>query len=188
MSIANHNQFLPIMTSSGQPMPILTNPMPIQGQSAVNLSPQPIILICQSLPILENPCQSGTIRCQSRTDPLPIPCQSDANPGPFLGPIQNQSDPILPIQANPVPIRCQSLVIFGSNINSPTSKTCQFQLIPPDPCQPGGNPWSIFPSNTSFKLSRVCPIRANLGQFKPIHVNPGQSGANPWLIRDHLRS
>ena len=112
-SIANHNQFWPIMTSSGQSMPILTNPMPTQGQSDVNLSPQPIIHICQSS------CQFLTIHAnlgQPDVNPWPIPCQSSANqipiqgqtdaiPGPFLGPTQNQSDPFLcqswPIHANP---------------------------------------------------------------------------------------
>ena len=130
-SIANHNQFWPIMTSSGQSMPILTNLMPTQGQSDVNLSPQPIIPICQSLPILDYPCQSGTTRCQS----WPITCQSSANHMPSRAIPWTNPESIWSNFANPVPIRCQSLVIFGSNINSPTSKTCQFQLIPADPCQ-----------------------------------------------------
>ena len=89
------------MTSSGQPMPILTNPMPIQGQSAVNLSPQPITLICQSLPILDNPYQSGTIRCESRTNHMPIQCQSDAIQGHSFNLIQ-----FCQSSTNPVPIPC----------------------------------------------------------------------------------
>ena len=82
-SIANHNQFRPITTSSGRSMPILANPTPIQRQSDVNLSPQPIIPLFQSLPILYNPCQAGTTRCQSLIIPTPIQGQSDSNPGPI---------------------------------------------------------------------------------------------------------
>ena len=123
-SIANHNQFWPIMTSSGQSMPILTNPMPTQGQSDVNLSPQPIIHICQSscqfLTIHANLGQPDVnpwpIPCQSRANQIPIWGQSDANPGTFLGPIQNHLIHFFANSSqsntNPVPIWCQSKVNF----------------------------------------------------------------------------
>ena len=116
-SIDNHNQFRPIMTSSGRSMPILANAMPIQGQSDVNLSPQPIIPLFQSqfCTILYNPCQTGTTRCQSLTNPMPIQGQSDSNPGPIRcqsraipWPNPESSDPFFANSSqsntNPVPI------------------------------------------------------------------------------------
>ena len=109
-SIDNHNQFRPTMTSSRRSMPILANAMPIQGQSDVNLSPQPIIPLFQSQigTILYNPCQAGTTRCQSLTNPMPIQGQSDSYPGP---------------------IRCQSRDIPSTNPESSDPFFCQFKLI-----------------------------------------------------------
>ena len=143
-SIDNHNQFRPTMTSSRRSMPILANAMPIQGQSDVNLSPQPIIHICQSscqfLTIHANLGQPDVnpwpIPYQSRANHIPIWGQSDANPGTFLGPIQNHLIHFFANSSqsntNPVPIWCQSKVNFSMNL-------CQSLPIHANPSQSNAN-------------------------------------------------
>ena len=106
------NWALPIIINSSQSWPVLANQCqswPIQCQFKANpLS----IFHPNQLDLFANPCQFWTIHAnlgqpdvnpdQSHANPVPITC----HPGPFLGPIQNQSDPILPIQyqsgANPL--------------------------------------------------------------------------------------
>ena len=129
---------LPIIINSSQSWPVLANQCqswPIQCQfKATPLS----IFHPNQLYLFANPCQFWTIHTnlgQSDVNPEPFTCQSSANQMPSRAIPWTNPESIWSNFANPVPIRCQSLVIFGSNINSPTSKTCQFQLIPAHPCQ-----------------------------------------------------
>ena len=115
MSIANHNQLWPIMTSSSQPMPIhvnpcqsvpiRANPVPIGGQFFTPTQIRQFANPCQSKPIRANPCQSMPIRCQS-VNPVPIgqscanqptQCLSSANPSPLVSLVPFLTSPELPI-------------------------------------------------------------------------------------------
>ena len=97
--LANHDQFWP---TNANPDQSDANSRPIRCQSftPTNNTYLPILANSgQSIPIWDN---QMSIPNHSHANPVPIRC----HPGPFLGPIQNQSDPILPIQyqsgANPL--------------------------------------------------------------------------------------
>ena len=153
-SIANHNQFWPIMTSSGQSMPILTNLMPTQGQSDVNLSPQPIRPICQSLPILDYPCQSGTTRCQSRTNHMPIQCHSDAIQGHSLDQSRINLIQFCQSSTNPVPIPCHFWI---------QHQFSNFQNL-----SISANPSRSMPIHCQFFLATQVLNSAEFARFEPI--------------------
>ena len=111
-SIANHNQFRPITTSSGRSMPILANPTPIRCQpfTPTNNTSFPILAnSVQSVPSWDN---QMSIPDHSHANPGPIRFQSGANQMPIQGHSLDQSRMIrsifLPIQANPILIQCRS--------------------------------------------------------------------------------
>ena len=113
-SIANHNQFRPITTSSGRSMPILANPTPIRCQpfTPTNNTSFPIPILYNSVQSMPSWDNQMSIPDQSHTNPGPIIFQSGANQMPIQGHSLDQSRIIrsifLPIQANPILIQCRS--------------------------------------------------------------------------------